>query len=133
MNNQLLENFFKSEAFAVVGASADQSKYGNKVLRCYMQNHKTVYPVHPYLDVIEGLKAYTSVLDLPKTVKSISIITPAPITEKIIRELAKTGIQHVWMQPGAESQKAIQGCHDLGLDVIAQGPCILVYLGFRDV
>lgn len=131
--NDSIENFFDSEAFAVAGASADRCKYGNKVLRCYMQNHKRVYPIHPSLQEIEGLKVYAKVLDLPDNVKSLSIITPPPVTEKIIEELALTDIQHVWMQPGAESQKAIKRCQDLGIELIAQGPCILVYLGFHDI
>src|SRR5579863_3368894 len=91
--------FFKSPAFAVIGASSNQAKFGNKVLRAYMENHKTVYPVNLTETEIEGLKAYKKVADLPDSVKSISIVTPPPITEKIIDQAIAKGIKNIWMQP----------------------------------
>jgi predicted CoA-binding protein len=127
-----IQAFFKSQAFAVVGASHDRQKYGNKVLRCYMQHHKTVWPVHPAQDMIEHLPVFKSVLDLPADVKSISVITPHSVTEKVVDLAAQKGIQNIWMQPGAESELASEKCKALGINVIAKGPCILVYLGFKD-
>jgi len=65
-------------------------------------------------------------------VKSISIITPPAITEKIVEAAIKKGIENIWMQPGAESKAAIQNCLDNHINIIAGGPCLLVILGYNE-
>ncbi len=124
--------FFESKAFAVIGASNNRSKFGNKVLRCYQQHHLTVYPVHPVAKDVEGLECFKQLQDLPNTVKSISIITPPSVTEEIVKQAINQKIKNIWMQPGAESQLAIDLCHQNNINVIANGPCILVELGFQE-
>jgi predicted CoA-binding protein len=131
INNQI-EQFLQSSAFAVVGASSNRAKYGNKVLRCYLQHGKTVYPVNPQDELIEGLPVQHSISDLPDEVDSISIITPPEVTEKIVAAAIQKGIKNIWMQPGAESDAAIQNGKVHGLNIIARGPCILVYMGFHE-
>lgn len=130
--NAKISQFLTSPEFAVIGASNNRSKFGNKVLRCYMQQGKKVYPVNPNEEEIEGLKAVKQIADLPEQVKSISIITPPTITEKIVDQAIEKGIKNIWMQPGAESDLAIEKCKQKQINVIAQGPCILVYFGFHD-
>lgn len=127
-----IEAFLAGAPFAVVGASKDRSKYGNKVLRVYQQRGLEVYPVHPSEAEIEGIPCSKSLAALPKTPHGISIVTPPLVTERIVEEAKKLGIEHLWLQPGAESQKAIARAEELGLFVIAGGPCVLVVLGFRD-
>lgn len=123
--------FFDSPAFGVVGASADRTKYGNKVLRCYQQNGKKAIPVNPKGGVIEGVESVSKVTELPAEVKSLSIITPPAVTEKVVEEALTHGIKNVWMQPGAQSENAVARCRDAGINVIADGSCLLVVLGWR--
>jgi predicted CoA-binding protein len=73
-----------------------------------------------------------SVLDLPDDVHSISVITPPAVTERVVAEAIRKGIRHVWMQPGAESIKAVADCAAAGINVIADGSCVLVVLGYRE-
>lgn len=127
-----IKEFLSGERFAVVGASKDRSKYGNKVLRAYQQAGKTVYPVHPKETEIEGLTAYPDLASLPESVDGISIITPPPVTESIVQQAIDAGIEHVWMQPGAESDDAIRAATDAGIRLIAGGPCLLVAVGYRE-
>lgn len=131
-NLSYFDPFFQSEAFAVVGASSDRSKYGNKVLRCYQQHGYTVIPVNPREETIEGISCVKSLKDLPKNVKSISIITPPRITETVVDEAISCGITSIWMQPGAESPVAIEKAKAHHIQVIAEGACVLVVLGFRE-
>jgi predicted CoA-binding protein len=126
-----IEEFLAGERFAVVGASNDRSKYGNKVLRCYQQHGLDVVAVHPTLKQVEGAVCVPDLASLPEPVHGVSIITPPPVTERIVEDAHEAGITRVWMQPGAESQAAIERCKELGIDVIARGPCILVELGFE--
>jgi predicted CoA-binding protein len=127
-----IQAFLASGSFAVVGASTDRSKYGNKVLRCYQQHGRKVYPVNPKAPAVEGLRAYPSLTDLPEHVPAISVITPPAATEQVVREAHAVGVKHVWMQPGAESDDAIRTAEALGMNVIAGGPCLLVVMGYRE-
>ncbi|HEY3307997.1 MAG TPA: CoA-binding protein [Desulfuromonadaceae bacterium] len=124
--------FLASPAFGVVGASSNRHKYGNKVLRCYQQHDRPVIPVHPSESEIEGLVCVASINDLPADVKSISMITPPAVTEQLVPQAIAKGIENIWMQPGAESPTAIALCQQNEINVIANGSCLLVVLGYHD-
>lgn len=129
---ELIEEYMRSGPYAVVGASTDRSKYGNKVLRAYQQKGFTVYPINPKADEVEGLKAYPDLASLPERVAGISVITPPAVTEKVVDAAAAAGVRCVWMQPGAESPEAVRKAEEHGMGVIADGSCFLVVAGFRE-
>jgi predicted CoA-binding protein len=129
---QQVAAFLDGSPHAVIGASTDRAKYGNKALRAYMQAGRRVIPVNPHEATVEGLKAYASVLDIPEHVHAISIVTPPAVTEKVVREALEAGIEHIWMQPGAESDEAVNFARARGANVIAGDACILVVLGYRE-
>jgi predicted CoA-binding protein len=127
-----IKDFLAAGPYAVVGASTRRAKYGNKVLRTYLQRGLEVHVVHPREKVIEGVATVPDIASLPDGVRGLSIITPPAITEQLVGEAAAKGIRRLWMQPGAESAKALADAEALGLSVIAGGPCLLVALGFRE-
>jgi predicted CoA-binding protein len=127
-----IEDFLAGSVYAVVGASNDRWKYGNKVLRCYVQNGRRAIPVNPSAKVVEGIEAVPDLASLPEPVHGASIITPPEVTERVVEEAARAGVKRLWMQPGAESERAIERAEELGLSVIAGGPCVLVVLGYRE-
>ena len=131
-----IEAFLGGDHFAVVGASTNRAKYGNKVLRCYLQNGRTAYPINPRVDEIEGVACSLDLASLVETlgepVHGVSIITPSAITERVMQDIVELGIKHVWMQPGAESDEAVRIGQEHGVNVIAGGPCLLVVLGYRE-
>lgn len=126
-----IERFLKSPAFGVVGASRDRSKYGNRVLQSYLQHRLKAYPINPKEPEVEGLKCFASVKELPDEVQSLSIITPPPVTEQVVREAVEKGIENIWMQPGAESAAAVAYARKHELNVIADGSCVMVVLDGR--
>lgn len=130
--DERIVKFLAAAAFGVAGASTNREKYGNKVLRCYQQQGRNVYGVNPRAIDIEGVPCVPTVGDLPPDVKSLSVVTPPQITEQVVSEAIAKGIKNIWMQPGAESPKAVEECRKNGINVIADGSCILVALGFRD-
>jgi predicted CoA-binding protein len=130
--SDLIRDFMSSGPYAVVGASSDRDKYGNKVLRAYQQHGQEVYPINPRAEEIEGLKAYPSLASVPVRLRAVSIITPPKITEQVVKEAAAAGVKFVWMQPGAESPGAVRIAEDLGLEVIAGGPCYLVLAHYHE-
>lgn len=130
--DERIKLFLAAERFAVVGASTDRNKYGNKVLRCYQMHGYQVVPVNPRETVVEGLSAVPTVGSLPDDVTSISVITPPAVTMQVVSEAVSRGIRNIWMQPGAESPEAVRACLENGINVIADGSCILVVLGYRE-
>ncbi len=130
--DQQIATFLESPVFGVVGASPKREKYGNKVLRCYLMNGRKAIPVNPVHTEIEGLSCAASVTDLPAEVQSLSIITPPQVTEKAVTAAIAKGIKNIWMQPGAESPAAVEACQKAGINVIADGSCLLVVLGYHE-
>ena len=129
---QQIDTFLVAPVFGVVGASSRREKYGNKVLRCYLQNGRRAVPVNPVEKEIEGIPCVKEVGELPPEVTSISVITPPAITEKVVEQAIARGIRNIWMQPGAESATAVAKCRENGINVIADGSCVLVVLGYSD-
>lgn len=128
-----IHQFLDVEAFGVAGASTNRDKYGNKTLRCYLQNDRKAIPINPRAEIIEGQACVASVSDLPPEVKSLSIITPPKITEQVVEQAIVQGIENIWMQPGAESPQAVARCEEAAINVIADGSCLLVVLGYREI
>lgn len=131
-DQEKIQAFLTGTPHAVVGASRDRSKYGNKVLRVFLQNRRTVFPVNPNADEVEALRSYPDLASLPEQVHGVSIVTPPHVTEAVIEQAGQLGIKHVWLQPGAESERAVQRAEQWGMNIISGGPCILVALRYHE-
>ena len=129
--HERIQLFLDGAPHAVVGASTDPNKIGNRVLRAFIQSQRPVYPVNPTANEVEGLPAYPALGSLPESVHGASVITPPTISESIVEQAHEAGIEHLWFQPGAETDKALARANELGMNVVAGGPCILVVLGYR--
>jgi predicted CoA-binding protein len=131
-SQEKIQKFLAGKRFAVVGASQDREKYGNKVLRVYQQNDIEAVPVNPTAKEIEGVAAYPDLASIPGALDGVSIITRPAITEQVVQDAVNRGIKHLWMQPGAESERAVALAEKSGANVIAGGPCVLVALHYRE-
>ena len=129
---EAIARFLAVGSFAVVGASTNRDKYGNKVLRCYAQNGHPVVAVNPRAAEIEGLPCYTCLAEVPGEPRAVSVVAPPAFAQSIVGDAVLAGITHLWFQPGAEDDAAIQDAQARGIEVIGYGPCLLVALGFRD-
>jgi uncharacterized protein len=127
-----IRQFLAGKRFAVVGASPDRSKYGNKALRAYLQNKLEVVPVHPTAEEVEGLAAVPDLTAIEGHVDGVSIVTPPKVTEMVVKQALALGIKNIWMQPGAESEEAVKLAESAGANVLAGGPCVLVALRYRE-
>ncbi len=113
---------------AVIGASNDRSKFGNKSVRAYLQEGWDVYPVHPTEKTIEGLATYRSISDIPIAhLDRVSIYVPPAVGLRLLPEIAKKGCRELWLNPGAESDDIIDRATDLKLNVIVA--CSIVAVG----
>ncbi|KAL4401568.1 hypothetical protein ACI68E_001211 [Malassezia pachydermatis] len=104
-----MSRFFCARQFAVIGASTDRSKFGNHVLRWYIDRHMPVTPVHPKQESIEGIRAVKELKEATEqapnkfeALTGVSIITPPSITKMILEKYAQESqIEGFWLQPGA--------------------------------
>ncbi len=112
---------------AVVGASSDRRKFGNRAVRAFQQQGYTVVPINPHEAEVEGLKAYASMLDVPGPVDMASLYVPPEIGELVIEEIARKGIAEVWVNPGAESDALIARARALEIQPIVA--CSIVAIG----
>lgn len=107
-------------SIAIIGASSDRSKFGNKAVRAYREKGFEVFPINPKEKEIEGLKCYKSVLDINKKVDFASLYLPPNIGVKVISEIAKKGIRQIYINPGAESDEIFKECKNLGIKPLLQ-------------
>jgi uncharacterized protein len=100
---------------AVIGASSDRSKYGNKALRAFRQQGYTVVPVNPRETEIEGERAYASVLDYPGRIDEATVYLRAEEGVRVMDEIARKQIPQVWLNPGADAPEVIARAKALGI------------------
>lgn len=116
-----------AKVVAVIGASSDRRKFGNRALRAFRQQGYTVVPINPNETEVEGLRAYASVLDVPGPIDMASLYVPPHVGEQVIGEIAQKGIAEVWLNPGADSDELIARAKALRIQPIVA--CSIVAIG----
>ncbi len=116
-----------SKVVAVIGASSDRGKFGNRALRAYLQEGYRVIPINPHEAEIEGLTAYPSVLDVPGPIDMASFYVPPEVGEQVIEQVARKQIREVWLNPGSESDALIARARALSIQPIVA--CSIVSIG----
>lgn len=103
---------------AVIGASSDPRKFGNRAVRAFRRQGYTVIPINPNVTEIEGLKAYASVLDVPGAIDMATLYVPPEVGVQVMREVARKAIPEVWLNPGAESDDLVALARSLNVSPI---------------
>jgi predicted CoA-binding protein len=112
---------------AVIGASSDRRKFGNKALRAFAHSGYTVIAINPNEREVEGRRTYASVLDVPGTIDMATVYVPPEIGERVMEELAQKGIAEVWLNPGADGRAVLARARALGLKTIQA--CSIIGIG----
>jgi hypothetical protein len=107
-----------AKVVAVIGASSDPRKFGNRAVRAFRRQGYTVIPVNPNEAQVEGLSTYPSVLDVPDEIDMATFYVPPDIGEKVMPEVARKRIREVWLNPGSESDTLIRLARSLGVEPI---------------
>ncbi len=103
---------------AIVGASSDRSKFGNKALRAFRNQGYTVVPIHPSETDVEGERAYARAVDYPGQIDEASIYVAPRVGVKVMEDLAAKHVPVVWLNPGADGPDVVARAEALGLKVI---------------
>jgi len=112
---------------AIIGASSDRRKFGNRALRAYRQQGYTVLAINPNEAEVEGEKTYASVLDVPGPIDMASFYVPPEIGERVLGEVARKGIAEVWLNPGSESDALLARAEALKIKPILA--CSVIAIG----
>ena len=116
-----------SKRVAIIGASSNRNKFGNKALRAFEHQGHTVIPINPHEKEIEGHRAYRSVLDVPGDIDMATVYVRPEVGVRIMDDLARKKIPEVWLNPGADDPAVVARARALGLQTIQA--CSIVGIG----
>jgi hypothetical protein len=112
---------------AVIGASSNRRKFGNKALRAFAHQGFTVIPINPNEPEVEGHPTYPTVLDYPGAIDMATVYVPASAGIGVMDDLKKKGVPEVWLNPGADEDAVVERARQLGLNVIQA--CSIIGIG----
>lgn len=116
-----------AKTVAIIGASSDRRKFGNRALRAFLRQGFTVIPINPNESEVEGFKTYPTVLDVPGSIDMATFYVPPEIGETVIEQVARKGIAEIWLNPGSESAALLARARSLNLNPIVA--CSIVGIG----
>ena len=116
-----------SKTVAVVGASSDRNKFGNKALRAFKAEGYRVIPINPNEREVEGMATYASVLDVPEPIDMATLYVQPEVGLRLLPELDQKQIGEIWLNPGADSDELLAEARRRKLNVIAA--CSIIAIG----
>ena len=126
-STESIKSMLSMKVWAVVGATDNPEKFGNKIYRRLQKAGYEVFPVNPGVSSIQGEKCYASLADLPVKPDAVNFAVPPNVGEIIVGECAALGIKNVWLQPGSNADTVVEAAKKLGLNTI-HNSCILTEL-----
>jgi uncharacterized protein len=103
---------------AIIGASRNPKKYGNRAVRAYLRQGWTVYPINPHEQTIEGLPVYGRITDVPGAIDRASLYVQPEVGQTLLADVKRRGIPELYVNPGAESDALVAEAERLGLEPI---------------
>lgn len=115
------------QTVAIVGASNDRHKFGNKAVRAYLAEGYIVYPVNLSESHIEGQPAFRSLLDIQDDIGRVCLYLQPEKSLTILDEIGRKGVSEVFFNPGTSSPEVISRAQTLGINAILD--CAILYIG----
>jgi predicted CoA-binding protein len=116
-----------SKVVAVIGASSNRNKFGNKALRAFATQGFSVIAINPNESTVEGYRTFASVLDVPGPIDMATVYVHADAGLRVVEELARKGVPEVWLNPGADDDRVVAKARALGLKIIQA--CSIIGIG----
>ena len=111
----------------VLGASDTPERFSNKAIHMLQEKGHTVFPVHPKLDVIDGVPVFSSLAEVPEPVDTISLYLSKANSDRIAGDIVACGFRRLMVNPGAENPALEKQLQEKGVEVVRA--CTLVMLG----
>jgi predicted CoA-binding protein len=103
---------------AVIGASSNRGKFGNKALRAFEHQGYKVLAINPNESEVEGHRTFASVLDVPGPIDMATVYVRPDVGVRVMDDIAKKGIAEVWLNPGADDDAVVARARALGLKAV---------------
>ena len=116
-----------SKIVAIIGASTNRNKFGNRALRAFERQGFTVLAINPNEVEVEGHKTYATVLDVPGPIDMATVYVPPHVGVQVMEQLARKGVPEVWLNPGADGDEVVARARELGLKTIQA--CSILAIG----
>ncbi|MFB7306777.1 acetate--CoA ligase family protein [Streptomyces sp. NPDC056192] len=115
-----MRRLMEPHSVAVIGASNEQGKIGNSVMRNLIDGGFSgeIHPVNPRADDILGRKAYRSVADVPGEVDVAVFAIPAEFVASALEEVGRKGIPNAVLIPSGFAETGEQALQD---EIVAIG------------
>lgn len=110
---------------ALVWATNNKEKYGNKILHNLLSKWHLIFPVNNKEDFIETLKSYKNLWEIKNKIDIVNIVTPPKITLEILKDALELNLKKVWIQPWASDEEVINFLKGNDFDYIADS-CIMI-------
>ena len=121
----IIDDFLSQKSFAVVGSFCNETKYAYKIVQSLLKLDYRTFPINSNYKEVAGIQCYPSLDSVGEGMDVVNIITPPQVSLKIVQQCKDMGIQHVWLQPGAESQEIIDFCNKNGI-LVLHNVCIML-------
>ena len=112
---------------AIIGASTNRDKFGNKAVRAYLSKNFTVFPVNPQEALIEGLQTFKSISEVPVRPDRVSVYVRPEVLKRILPEIASKGCDELFLNPGTFSEALLSEAKILGRKIIRG--CSIIAIG----
>lgn len=114
----LIQAMLEQKVWVVAGSFRNEEKWAYKIYRKLKAKGYTVYALNKAIKQVDGDPSYPTLADLPQIPQVINLVTPPEVSQKLVEESAKLGIQYVWFQPGSDSPEAVKAAEEAGLHVL---------------
>jgi len=113
---------------AVVGVSAREEKFGFRIFRDLLAAGYDVEGVNPSGGEVLGKPLRKSLSEIGRPISMVITVVPPRATETVARECISLKVGQVWMQPGSESEAAVEELRKAGIPVVKDA-CFMVRKG----
>ncbi len=124
---KIIAEMFEKKSWAVVGATQNPSKFGNKIFKKLQRNGYDVTPINPMYDDVEGVKTFESLSDMTEKPECVNIVVSPDRAMEALNQAIELGIKYVWFQPGAFNNEIVEHGEAAGVNIVYHA-CVLVEL-----
>lgn len=130
--NQKVDQFLGQKRIAVCGLSRTSDSGAGAIYLKLRDHGYDVVPIHPSAESLHGDTCYPNLSAVPGGVDAVFIMNSPDITEGIVYEAAKLGIQNIWMHnntmmPSSVSNTATAHAKSNDINVIDVG-CPMMFV-----
>lgn len=112
---------------AIIGASANRKKFGNKSVRAHLKQGWKVFPINLKADKIEGLDCFKNILEVGKKINRVSLYINPEQGIRLLDDIARVKPDEVYLNPGSSNDELLNKAKELNLNIIQA--CSIVDIG----